>query len=402
MNLQSTPLISIVIPVFNRTELLRETINSVVAQTYENWELIIVDDGSTEDVERAVTHNIGHNLKLLRQANQGNAAARNKGLRHARGQYLICLDSDDIWQEEMLARCLFLLEDNEQVDVVYTLVQMIDYAGNKLPLPIWPETERGNFLESLVLGHPILPSSALFRRRCLTKWGGFKPGMDDWELWLRWSLNGCLFDCIEQPLLHYRLHDENFALQFHERRSSHFAMLDSIYRREGLPERIVNLRDQAYAIQHYRFAILAWQLGSESEGKTEFALAVRLFPGFLSDVDSITQLACAHQGRAAAGTQQYLNFDEAERTVVCSLEEAYDDGAVEPSVYEEAMAWNYFALAHIAYSVAHDSERARRFLRKSISIWPAILLRSDSATWLGRFILGYETVQTLKSAVGRS
>jgi tetratricopeptide (TPR) repeat protein len=169
-----------------------------------------------------------------------------------------------------------------------------------------------------------------------------------------------------------------------------------------LPERITEIKDRAYAVQHFQFSKLAWQLGSEKEGKAEFASAVRLFPGYMSDLDAISQLACAHQGQIASGTEHNLDLDEAERTVIDSLEEAYEEGAIEPNNYDQAMAWNYYALGRLAYYMARDSQQARRFLKKSIMIWPSLIWHSDVVVWLARSILGYDSLQSVKSIFGRS
>lgn len=106
------PLFSVVVPVYNRAEMLRETLESVFAQDFTDYEVIVVDDGSTEDIA-AVVREFGDRVKLLRQRNSGPGAARNLGIAHATGEYIAFLDSDDLWFPWTLATYASVIEDNE-------------------------------------------------------------------------------------------------------------------------------------------------------------------------------------------------------------------------------------------------------------------------------------------------
>ncbi|HYE37152.1 glycosyltransferase family A protein [Methylocaldum sp.] len=103
-----TPLVSVVIPAYNAMAFLRQTLDSVLAQTYDNLEVIVVDDGSTDGTSDLL-HGYGERITVLRQANAGQAAARNYGARVARGDMLAFLDSDDLWDAAKIARQVELL-----------------------------------------------------------------------------------------------------------------------------------------------------------------------------------------------------------------------------------------------------------------------------------------------------
>lgn len=391
--------VTVVIPVYNRLGYLAATLDSVLAQTFQDWELIVVDDGSQEDMAGFLAAYTDSRLRSVRQANQGNAAARNTGVRLSRGEYIACLDSDDVWQPDFLRVCVEHLEENPSVDVVFTQVEWIDAEGRLLPRPVGPTPHNGDLLEPLLMGYPILPSSALARRSCFQRWGAYTPGLDDWELWLRWAANGCRFACIEQPLVRYRIHDQNFNLAYDRRRAAHFAMLDKFYSQERLPEKALHLRPRAYAKQHFRFAVLAWQLGRSADGVAEFAAAVCGNPAYLADVDFYTQIACAHQGRLDAGSARGLNLSVAEGTLIQCLGALFDRADLPSEVLtrrNEAYGWAYLALARVAYGVAHDMGKARRWLRRSLQAWPALLWRSDWPAWAARSTLGHDRVQWVK------
>lgn len=391
--------VSIVIPVYNRLQYLSDAIQSILAQSYDAWELIVVDDGSQEDVAGFVARYRDPRISFVRQPNQGNAAARNRGIAQSQGEFVICLDSDDAWHSTLLATCLACLVAHPEVDVVYTQVQRIDGAGQPLPRPVGPRPCPGDLLEPLLMGYPILPSSALVRRSCFARWGAYTPGLDDWELWLRWAARGCRFVCVEEPLLLYRIHDQNFNLAYDRRRAAHFAMLDTFYSQECVPEHALRLKERAYANQHFHFAVLAWELGRSGEGAAEFAAAAQGYPAYLADIDFYTRVACAHQGRIDAGTQRGLSLTSAEATLLQCLDTLFARPDLPHEVQgqrRQAYARAYLALARLAYGVARDMAQARRCLQRSLRAWPAILWYSDWAVWAARSTLGYDHVQKVK------
>jgi glycosyltransferase involved in cell wall biosynthesis len=391
--------VDIIIPVFNRMEYLHSTLKGVIEQTYEKWELVVVDDGSEEDVAGFLKYYPDPRIQFIQQENSGNASARNAGIKRGNGEYCICLDSDDVWRADMLQTCVSYLEKHRQADVVHTQVQAIDSQGKPIARPIGPQPHNGDLLQSLLMGYPILPSSALFRRSCVDRWGPFVAGLDDWELWLRWAANGCHFGYVDQPLLLYRIHEQNFNLDYDRRRTAHFMMLDKFYSSDHLPAIAHQLRDRAYAKQHDYFSVLAWQLNRPDDGRAQFAHAVQLFPDYLQDIDFYTRIACAHQGRIEAGSAVNLNLDLAETTLLDCLAYLFSLAPAHAVLDKKQVAfgWAYLALARIAYSVAHDMPRARKWLQKALVAWPGIAWHSDWGAWVVRTAVSYRRVQELKA-----
>ena len=227
----------------------------------------------------------------------------------------------------------------------------------------------------------------------------YTPGLDDWELWLRWAASGCRFACIELPLLNYRVHDQNFNLAYDRRRAAHFAMLDKFYGQENVPERAQCLRARAYANQHFHFAVLAWELRRPDNGAAEFSAAVLGHPAYLADIDFYTRIACAHQGRIDAGVRRGLDLTIAEATVIQCLDALFARRDLPQELRGQrgqAYGWAYLALARLAYGVARDMVQARRWLVKSLRAWPLVLLRGDWAAWAARSVVGYDQIQGVK------
>lgn len=401
---ERSPLVTVVVPVYNRTVYLGAAIESVFAQTLADWELIVVDDGSQEDVAGFLARYADSRITFIRQDNQGNAAARNAGIVRACGRYVVCLDSDDVWLPEMLEACVATLEANPEVDVAFVQWQKINAEGVLLPKGPEPEPRRGDLLEPLLLGYPILPSAALARRQRFREWGGYTRGLDDWELWMRWAIQGCRFFCIAQPLLRYRIHAGNLNLNWSSRRQAHFAMLDAVYARTDLPAIAYALRDRAYARQHGHFAELAWLVGRTADAVADFVQAVRLNPAYLSDLDFLTRIACAQEGRLDAGPLCTLDLDRAERALIQSLDALFTpmlQSADLPLAIcrKRAVAYGraYLVLARLAYSLNHDMAAARRLLRCSLIAWPATVWHSDWVRWIARAWIGWARIQAWKA-----
>ena len=134
---QENSLISIILPTFNRKSFLKEAIQCIASQSYQNWELICIDDGSDDgsyDYLFEITRYIENNVKILQQTNSGPAEARNAGIKVAQGAYLAFFDSDDKWKPFHLEKLLTSLQNNEEVDWVYSACERIDRRTNTIVL----------------------------------------------------------------------------------------------------------------------------------------------------------------------------------------------------------------------------------------------------------------------------
>ncbi len=129
MSLQATPKVSVVIPAYNAMTYLPETITSVLQQTYTDFEVVVVNDGSTDKIEEWIVQISDPRIKLVSQANLGLAGARNTGIRESQGKYLAFLDADDLWEPTKLEKQVKILEKNPEVGLVYTWVTYIDETG---------------------------------------------------------------------------------------------------------------------------------------------------------------------------------------------------------------------------------------------------------------------------------
>src|ERR1700691_3917251 len=123
-------LASVVMPAYNVAPFIRESVESVLCQTFSNFELIVVDDGSTDGTSDQLSSLIDPRLHIVRQANSGSSSARNNGIRFASGQYIGFLDADDLWMPNKLEAHIRFLDEHPEIDLTFSRSQIIDELGN--------------------------------------------------------------------------------------------------------------------------------------------------------------------------------------------------------------------------------------------------------------------------------
>jgi glycosyltransferase involved in cell wall biosynthesis len=185
-----SPKVSIITPTFNRAVFIVESLKSVLAQTMPDWELLIVDDGST-DTTRVVLEPFLANPRIhyFYQPNQGQSIARNNALEKARGAFIGFLDSDDLWCTDKLERQLALFENHPDVDIVHGDESMIDEQGQEISRENMRRYS-GRITPQLLADNSVSITTAMVRRECFDEMGGFLAShgvADDYDLWLRFS-----------------------------------------------------------------------------------------------------------------------------------------------------------------------------------------------------------------------
>jgi glycosyltransferase involved in cell wall biosynthesis len=181
-----TPLVSVVIPTYNRAKTLARAIDSVLAQTYRNRELIVVDDGSTDDTDE-ILESYGDALIRVRQVNRGVSAARNLGIERSNGDPVAFLDSDDEWLPEKLERQMSLFDESDPLFICHT-DEIWMRGGREIAQKRIHAKQGGRFFERALERCLISPSSVLLSRSLLDRVGRFDedlPAAEDYDLWLR-------------------------------------------------------------------------------------------------------------------------------------------------------------------------------------------------------------------------
>ncbi len=196
------PKTSIIIPCFNQGKYIEDTIDSVLKQTYQNFEIIVINDGSTDEFTNEILKNLkNEKTKVLHTINKGVCHARNIGVKHATGKYLLFLDADDLLDNTFLEKTLNIFETKSNISIVTTGVMMFDAENFEFKLPEF------NFRELLV--HNLIVISSLIKTDEFLKTTGFnenmRNGFEDWDFWISFlNINkGCVHR-INETLFYYR------------------------------------------------------------------------------------------------------------------------------------------------------------------------------------------------------
>lgn len=210
----ATPTVSIIICAYNAAPYIANTLDSVFVQTFHDYEIIVVNDGSTDETEEILAPYF-HRIKYLTQKNAGPAAARNTALREAGGKYIALLDSDDQWLPNYLEKMLTQLEADPAIDVLYPNAMLFGSAHweGKLFQDICPSSLPIT-LEKVLTRECNIFISAVFKREILERVGLFDEdlcGSEDFDLWVRMLQNGCRFSFTTEVLARYRKRDGSLS-----------------------------------------------------------------------------------------------------------------------------------------------------------------------------------------------
>ncbi len=197
--------VSIVIPVFNSGQYLPDTIKSIEKQSFENWEVIIVDNGSTEkstcDYLDLIRTNYTDKFHVFTSEEPNVSAARNLGIDKAQGEYILLLDSDDLIHPDFLKKCINEFDLFPETTLVRTQVKLFGKKSGILKFE--------PYSYSLLLARNLMVVTSLFKKQDAVSVGGFdkafKDAFEDWEFWIRLLKNNGIVKTVEEPLFNYRI-----------------------------------------------------------------------------------------------------------------------------------------------------------------------------------------------------
>jgi glycosyltransferase involved in cell wall biosynthesis len=207
-------LVSVIVTCFNAGDFVSKAVDSAIAQTHSQLEIIVIDDGSTDDSQQLL-QKYGSKIKYERQPNRGLSAARNRGISIANAKYIAFLDADDVWVKEKIELQMDLFHRHPNVGLVHTDFYFVDEQSGRCwqRMDDWGGAFVGQCYRRLFLGNQLCVSSVLVRRACLPGANPFdekiqRPTVQDYELWLTMA-KGTDFGFIDRPLVYYRKHEHN-------------------------------------------------------------------------------------------------------------------------------------------------------------------------------------------------
>src|SRR3989338_3544903 len=203
----STPKVSVIIPTYNREKFIGRAIESVLAQTYKDLEIIVIDDGSKDNTKEVVQQYKG-NIKYIYQENGGSSSARNRGIKESAGEHIAFLGSDDIWVPGKLAIQVEILDKNKNIGIVCSRMPIFDKEGKQIGFK--PQEHIGKDFNELIAQWGDLPTSTVMtRRECFNKAGFFDTSLktvQDFDMWLRIARHYDIYEYRDTCLARYYRH----------------------------------------------------------------------------------------------------------------------------------------------------------------------------------------------------
>lgn len=394
--------VSVVIPAYNQSQFLGEAIRSVITQDYPDTEIIVVDDGSTDETP-LVAAQFGERVRYIRQRNGGLSAARNTGIRAARGEYIALLDADDFWQPGFLPEVVRHLDNNHRLGAVHTGQKFVDRQGKPLYQYGVETVPDHRLYDRLLDGEFFGADSVLVRRECFDRVGLFDEelrGSEDWDMWLRVSRE-FRFAGIPKPLLNYRMHGDNMSADPSYMLRYQLRVVEKHFGKPEGPAASWPIdRQRSYATV-YRYAALGYyQRGDAQQGNHFLRLALEANPRLAQSLSLFYELGCADQPLGRRGDLVHLNFEQNASKLLSGLGSIFSQPDISSRLQSQrstAFAHACLALGLLAYGSDHWPS-VRTYLFRALCLDPLLLMNRHMVLTLSRTLLGQRLLQALKSA----
>lgn len=365
-------LVSIVIPTHNRATYLIRAIQSVLNQTFTDLEVIVVDDGSTDNTAQLVRALGDSRLYLVQQSQQERATARNTGFGHARSEFIAFLDDDDLWKPTMVESALKGF-DRHEVGVVYSSWRFIDGSDHVLPQAARRPGKRGAVLRDLLFDFRFPTSAALIRRASMEQVGEFDRELvpvEDWDLWIRLAARGSEFEFVSEPLLLYRLHDQNSTKALEQVERGARKLFDKTF--AGLDGAYADARREALARLDFRSAVKRFGIGQAETGTQLFVGSVSALPSLLEELPTYYQIICAMQPDGYKGTNERMDLALGRQYIERVLSASFSNDSALRSRGGRAYSHAYLTLARLHYG-RREMTDARYYMGKAIQHNPRLV-----------------------------
>ncbi len=292
------PTVSVIIPTYNRKAYVQEAIDSVLAQTYSDYEIIVVDDGSTDGTGEALRARYGDRIRYVWQENGGGPSARNRGVEDSRSSWLLFLDDDDMLAPTALTTLCKTASGRPDLGLVSGRHQYADHDGHPLMAASLQPSAQTLDLATLVLGCPMIPSGTLIRSDWFAEVGGFDRSQDaaqDWDLWLQLSASGCPMLLLPDTVCTYRLHSSAMTANLERQLRGHLRALSKVLARSDLPADLRARRSAAYAQVYAVAAERHYGAGQTAEAKLYASRAAAAAPELVGSGELLEGMLAAGQ-----------------------------------------------------------------------------------------------------------
>lgn len=387
----ANPLVSVIIPNFNHGRWIRDAIQSVLHQDYRNFEIIVVDDGSTDN-SREVVAAFGNQVRYIWQENQGLSAARNTGIRAAKGTHIGLLDADDMYESNFLSAQLSALQHDPIAHGVHCGYRFVDQLNRSLPQTETRSIPENELFQALLDGNFLVPEAMLVRRSCYESVGPFDETLsacEDWDMWLRISRRFRITGTT-QILTRHRVLAGSMSTDPDRMFTNRLAVLKKQLGTEPRDEdEGVESKRRAYGRAYLGASVEYLQHGHQDRACECLQKMARVSPDLLTQLDTLYQLGCGNQPKGSMGDFASLDLQQNADMLLNMLGRLFADSdtTVRLAPYRRRVyAQAYFALGLLAYG-SRQLQQARQFLWCAVTADPGSLLKGQLLlTWTKSFL----------------
>jgi glycosyltransferase involved in cell wall biosynthesis len=274
------PTISVIIPTYNGMNCISDTLDSVLCQTYKDYEIIIVDDGSTDNTKDVIEKYVEAypaKVRYILQQNAGQGSARNRGIKESGGEYVAFLDHDDLWLPEKLEKQIELIDSLKDNNVVVFGDQYeFDENGvtSKSAFKEISKPHNGFVFEKLFYQNFITSQTVLAKRGFFNKVGFFQEGItyvEDFDMWLRLAKH-YEFHYVQDVIAGHRIHSKQVSRNIHKMRDEHFMVLYGALKNIKGDTKFVQ---NAFANKHFRYGYTFWANNYPEDARLDFRLSLK-------------------------------------------------------------------------------------------------------------------------------
>jgi glycosyltransferase involved in cell wall biosynthesis len=283
-------LFSVILPYYNGKKYIQEAIESVVNQSFDDWELIIVDDGSDQEnadyLTDFVTKLSSNKIKILRKKNEDVAVARNFGIENAIGEYICLLDQDDFFDLNKLYEISQDILKNPRIDAHISNRYKITKSGTEKDLRAAKQKTKaleGNIIPNVLFNPGIMPVETVIRKKNIISLGAYDRSLrmsNDWDMIVRLAKSNATFYYNELYLAYYRLHDDNTSRKHEGFVKERFSVLDKFFK--DADESVLKYKNKAYAMAYLESANPRYKSRMIREFRTDVHKIIKLSPSVLT------------------------------------------------------------------------------------------------------------------------
>jgi glycosyltransferase involved in cell wall biosynthesis len=394
-------LVSIIIPDYNHARFLGDAICSVLDQDYKNFEVIVVDDGSTDN-SRDVAEKFGDKIQYIYQENAGLSAARNTGIHASKGSLIGVLDADDMYEPVFLSTLVAELKLNPNADGVYCGYQFVDQENNLLPQIEARSVASELLYDALLDGNFFVPESILLHRYVYEDVGLFDealPPCADWDVWLRVTKKFRIIQSTE-ILTRHRILEGSMSTNPLRMLDNRLGVLKKHVGDEPTGDNDSNVvKRRAYGRAYLGSCVEYLQYGDKDRAYECFQKMANICPELLTNVDTYYQLGCGDQPKGSMGDLKSLNVKRNSVPLLAMMKNLFADAGTSNAVKRlerASYANSFFVLGLLSYNTREFVE-TRYFFRQAVMKDMRLLFNKQFVSLWGKSLLNPKVVDWLKN-----